>query len=64
MGLLGSIATIVGEGLKLLNNNVFNAKRRAKKLEEEKKAALKKAKELAYGDDAKALEKYISDLPD
>ena len=58
-----SIFTVVGEGLKFLNDNVFTSLRRAEKLEEEKQEALRRAKGLAHGDDEKALEKHINDLP-
>ena len=59
-----SIFTVVGEGLKFLNDNVFTSQRRAKKLEEEKQEALRKAKELAHGKNEKALEEHIRNLPD
>jgi hypothetical protein len=58
-----SIFTVIGEGLKFINDNVFTSRRRAKKLEEEKLDALRKAKELAHGDDEKALENHIRNLP-
>ena len=58
-----SIFTVVGEGLKFLNENVFTSRRRAEKLEKEKQEALRRAKGLAHGDDEKAMEKYINDLP-
>jgi hypothetical protein len=60
----GAIFTAIGETFKFLNENVFTAKRRAKKLEEEKQEAFRKAKELAHGDDEKALENHIRNLPD
>ena len=58
-----SIFTVIGEGLKFLNDNVFTSRRRAKKLEEEKQEALRKAKGLAYGKNEKALEDHIGNLP-
>ena len=60
---LTSIFTVIGEGLKFLNNNIFTSQRRARKLEEEKQEALRRAKELAYGKNEKALEDHISNLP-
>ena len=58
-----SIFTVVGEGLKFLNDNVFTSRRRAEKLEKEKQDALRRVKELAHGDNAEKLEKHINDLP-
>ncbi len=59
-----SLLTLVSEVLKYLNQNIFTSRKRAQDLEEEKQEALQKAKELAYGDDEKAMEKHLSDLPD
>jgi len=58
-----AIFTAIGEAFKFLNENVFTAKRRSKNLEEEKQKALKKAQELAYGNNEKALEGHINELP-
>jgi len=55
--------TAIGEGMKFLNAFVFTKRRAAKKFEAEKQEALRKAEEIAHGDNAKKLEDYISDLP-
>lgn len=59
-----SVFTAIGEAFKFLNDNLFTAKKRAKSLEEEKQEAMRRAKELAHGDDEKALEEHIRNLPD
>jgi len=56
--------TAIGEGLKLFNSWFLSSKRKAKSLESEKQKAFNEAKELAYGDDEKALEKHIESLPE
>lgn len=56
--------TAIGEALRILNSWLLDPKRKAKKLEEEKQEAFRKAKELAHGKDEKALENHIRHLPD
>lgn len=57
-------ATAIGEALRLINSWLLSSRRKSKNLEEEKQKALRRAKELAYGDDEKALERHIGALPD
>ena len=55
--------TAIGEALRVFTGWWLDPKRKAKKAEDEKQQALQKAKELAHGEDEKALEKHINQLP-
>lgn len=55
--------TAIGEAFKIFNSWFLDPRRKAKSKEEEKQDALKKAEELAHGENEKTLSDHIDSLP-
>ena len=55
--------TAIGEALRIVTDWLLNPKRKAKKLEDQKQEAFEKVQEIAHGDDEKAMQDHIGNLP-